>query len=96
MPEPSANGVDVHTGTERLRRFPKLIQERFAEVTPAGNGTRGDGRGHVGRAPVAQQAIHEHHPESKYDVERLGGKWMPKWYAPRDYTVNGKPNDGAQ
>jgi hypothetical protein len=41
--------------------------------------------------PWLQRAIHEHYPESKYDVERLGGKWEAKWFGPKDYTVNGKP-----
>jgi hypothetical protein len=41
--------------------------------------------------PWLQREIHRYHPESKYDVERLGGKWEPKWFGPKDYTVNGKP-----
>jgi hypothetical protein len=46
--------------------------------------------------PWLQRTIHEHYPESKYDVERLGGMWEPKWFGPRDCTVNGKPiGDGG-
>jgi hypothetical protein len=41
--------------------------------------------------PWLQRAIHEYYPESKYDVERLGGKWKSKWFGAKDYTVNGKP-----
>jgi hypothetical protein len=40
--------------------------------------------------PWLQGAIHKHDPDSKYDVERLGGTWEPKWYGPRDYTVKGE------
>jgi hypothetical protein len=45
-----------------------------------------------------QKAIHQHHPESKYNVERRGGKWTQKWFGSRDYTVNGEPitDGGAQ
>ena len=28
--------------------------------------------------PWLQAAIHDHYPKSKYDVERLGGKWTPE------------------
>jgi hypothetical protein len=37
---------------------------------------------------LLQEAIHRHYPESKYDVERLGGKGEPKWFGPKDYTVD--------
>jgi hypothetical protein len=43
--------------------------------------------------PWLQEQIHKHYPESKYDVGRRGGKWKPKWFGPRDYTMNGKPID---
>ena len=48
--------------------------------------------------PWLQDAIHLHFSESKYDVERHGGKWQSKWFGPRDYTVNGGPitNGGAK
>jgi hypothetical protein len=56
-----------------------------------------DAEGTVGEMsevlPWLQQAIHEQYPESKYDVERLGGKWKAKWFGPSDYTVNAKPVD---
>jgi hypothetical protein len=45
----------------------------------------------AGVLPWLQDAIHRHYPESKYDVERLGGKWEPKWFGPEDYTIDGKP-----
>src|ERR1043165_9198312 len=32
-----------------------------------------------------QQAIAEHYPESKYHVERMGGKWEPKRIGPPEY-----------
>ena len=41
--------------------------------------------------PWLQEAIHRQYPESKYDVERLGGKWEPKWFGAKDYTIDGKP-----
>jgi len=40
----------------------------------------------AGVLPWLQRAIHRRYPESKYDVERLGGKWKPKWFGPKDYT----------
>jgi hypothetical protein len=40
--------------------------------------------------PWLQGAIHEHYAESKYDVERLGGTWKPKWFGPEDHAMNGK------
>jgi hypothetical protein len=33
--------------------------------------------------PWLQTRIHEHYAESKYDVERLGTHWTPKWFGPK-------------
>ena len=38
--------------------------------------------------PWLERAIHDHYSESKYDVERRGEKWQPKWFGP------GKPAGG--
>ena len=35
-----------------------------------------------------QGAIARQYAESKYNVERLGGTWTPKWFGPTDYTVD--------
>lgn len=43
----------------------------------------------AGVLPWLQEAIHRLYPESKYDVERVGGKWEPKWFGPKDYTIDG-------
>src|SRR4051812_43508548 len=40
--------------------------------------------------PWLQNAIAKHYPESKYHVERMGGTWMPKWFGPKEYTVDEK------
>jgi hypothetical protein len=45
--------------------------------------------------PWLQEKIHERYSESRYDVERLGKVWTPKWFGPKIYggvvreTVNG-------
>lgn len=33
--------------------------------------------------PWLQKAIGNRYPASRYNVERLGGKWEPKFYGPR-------------
>lgn len=35
--------------------------------------------------PWFQTAIHHHIPMSKYDAERRGEKWVPKWFGPEAF-----------
>jgi hypothetical protein len=35
--------------------------------------------------PWLQSAIAERYPESKYNVERLGGVFVPKWFGPEEW-----------
>jgi len=36
--------------------------------------------------PWLQKTIAEHYPESKYNVERTGGTFVPKWYGPEEWN----------
>jgi len=35
--------------------------------------------------PWLQNAIAEHYPESRYNVERLGGVFVSKWFRPEEW-----------
>jgi len=35
--------------------------------------------------PWLRNAIAEHYPDSKYNVERLGGTFVPKWFGPAEW-----------
>ena len=44
--------------------------------------------------PWLQEAIAKHYPDSKYNVERIGGTWKPTWVDPPQHPLKPNPENG--